>query len=158
MHITIIATGKLSEPCFRDGVQMYKNRLENWTTLESLEFPEQRGDASSDAKKALIVAKESEKVHAAIHSDAYVILLDVKGSMLSSEEFSTFINNCTINGPYHLVFVIGGPYGVSEALRAQAKRVISFSPMTFPHQMARLMLYEQLYRAFTIIRGVSYHK
>lgn len=158
MRITVFATGKLTEPCFYDGVQMYAKRLLVWTSVECVEFPEQRGDTSSDAARALLISKESQKVLAAIPSGAYTILLDPNGKMLSSEEFSAFLEKCEIEGPYHLVFVLGGPYGVSPDLRSKMQQVISFSPMTFPHQMARLMLYEQLYRAFSIIRGVSYHK
>ena len=158
MRITIFATGKLTEPCFYDGVQMYAKRLTVWTSIECLEFSEQRGDTSSDAGITLLISKESEKVLAAIPTGAYTILLDPKGKMLSSEEFSAFIEKCTIEGPYHLAFVLGGPHGVSAALRSKAQKIISFSPMTFPHQMARLILYEQLYRAFSIIQGVSYHK
>jgi len=158
MRITVFATGKLTEPCFYDGVQMYAKRLSVWTSVECVEFSEQRGDVSSDAGKALLISKESEKVLAAIPTGAYTILLDPNGKMLSSEELSAFLEKCEIEGPYHLAFVLGGPYGVSPALCSKMQRVISFSPMTFPHQMARLMLYEQLYRAFSIIRGVSYHK
>jgi 23S rRNA (pseudouridine1915-N3)-methyltransferase len=158
MRITIFATGKLTESCFYDGVQMYAKRLSSWTSVECVEFSEQRGDSSSDAGRSLLISKEGEKVLAAIPTDAYTILLDPKGKMLASEEFSAFIAKCEIEGPYHLVFVLGGPYGVSQVLRSKMQHIISFSPMTFPHQMARLMLYEQLYRAFSIIRGVSYHK
>jgi len=158
MRITIFATGKLTEPCFYDGVQMYAKRLAVWTSVECVEFPEQRGDMSSDAVRTLLISKESEKVLAAIPTSAYTILLDPRGKMLSSEEFSGFLEKCEIEGPYHLAFVLGGPHGVSPVLRSKMQQTISFSPMTFPHQMARLMLYEQLYRAFSIIRGASYHK
>jgi len=158
MRITIFATGKLTEPCFYDGVQMYAKRLAIWTSIECIEFSEQRGDASSDAGRMLLISKESEKVLAAIPTGAYTVLLDPKGKMLSSEEFSAFIEKCEIEGPYHLAFVLGGPHGVSPDLRSKMQKMISFSAMTFPHQMARLILYEQLYRAFSIIRGVPYHK
>ena len=158
MRITVLATGKLSEPCFYDGVQMYAKRLSSWTSVECIEFSEQHGDVSSDAGKALMVSKESERVAAAIPSSAYSILLDPHGKMLSSEAFSTFLGKCEIEGPYHIAFVLGGPYGVSSDLRSKMQQIISFSPMTFPHQMARLLLYEQLYRAFSMLRGVSYHK
>lgn len=158
MRITVLATGKLSEPCFCDGVQMYAKRLLAWTSIECIEFSEQRGDVSSDAARALLISKESEKVAAALPFGAYVILLDLRGKMLSSEDFSAFLGKCEIEGPYHIAFVLGGPYGVSPELRSKAHQVLSFSPMTFPHQMARLLLYEQLYRAFSILRGVSYHK
>jgi 23S rRNA (pseudouridine1915-N3)-methyltransferase len=158
MRITIFATGKLTEPCFYDGVQMYAKRLAVWTSVECFEFSEQRGDMSSDAGRTLLISKESEKVLAAIPTGVYTILLDPKGKMLSSEEFSAFLKKFEIEGPYHLVFVLGGPHGVSPAFRSKMQRIISFSQMTFPHQMARLILYEQLYRAFSIIRGVSYHK
>ena len=158
MHITVLATGKLSEPCFYDGVQMYAKRLSSWTSVECIEFSEQRGDASSDAGRALMISKESEKMVAAIPPSAYSILLDPQGKMLSSEDFSTFLGKCEIEGPYHIAFILGGPHGVSPDLRLKMQRIISFSPMTFPHQLARLLLYEQLYRAFSILRGVSYHK
>jgi 23S rRNA (pseudouridine1915-N3)-methyltransferase len=158
MRITIFATGKLTESCFYDGVQMYAKRLAVWTSVECVEFSEQRGDTSSDSGRSLLISKESEKVLAAIPKEAYTILLDPKGKMLSSEEFSAFLEKCEIEGPYHLVFVLGGPHGVSPCLRSKMQQIISFSQMTFPHQMARLILYEQLYRAFSIIRGVSYHK
>jgi 23S rRNA (pseudouridine1915-N3)-methyltransferase len=158
MRITVLATGKLSEPCFCDGVQMYAKRLLAWTSIECIEFSEQRGDVSSDAARAVLISKESEKVAAALPFGAYVILLDPRGKMLSSEDFSAFLGKCEIEGPYHIAFVLGGPYGVSPELRSKAHQVLSFSPMTFPHQMARLLLYEQLYRAFSILRGVSYHK
>jgi 23S rRNA (pseudouridine1915-N3)-methyltransferase len=137
---------------------MYAKRLSVWTSVECIEFSEQRGDASSDAARASLVSKESEKVLTAIPPGTYTILLDPNGKMLSSEEFSAFLEKCEVEGPYHLAFVLGGAYGVSPDLRSKMQRIISFSPMTFPHQMARLMLYEQLYRAFSIIRGVSYHK
>jgi 23S rRNA (pseudouridine1915-N3)-methyltransferase len=158
MRISILSTGKLTEPCFYDGVQMYAKRLSVWTSVESIEFSEQRGDVSSDAGRALLISKESEKVATAIPSGAYTILLDPNGKLLSSEDFSAFLGRCEIEGPYHIAFVLGGPYGVSPELRSKVQWVISFSPMTFPHQMARLILYEQLYRAFSILRGVPYHK
>ena len=158
MRITIFATGKLTEPCFYDGVQMYAKRLSAWVSIECIEFSEQRGDVSSDAGRALLISKESKKVAEAFPSDVYAILLDPHGKMLSSEDFSAFLGRCEIGGPYHVAFVLGGPYGVSSELRSKMQQIISFSPMTFPHQIARLLLYEQLYRAFSILRGVPYHK
>lgn len=154
MNIKIIAVQKHKDQYIQDGIAEYEKRLTAFGTLEwSFIKEEQAGDDIERTKK-----KEAERILAAIPSGYSVVALDVAGTKMSSEEFSAFIEQQRDFEGGRIAFVIGGPYGLGEEVLTVANKKISFSEMTMTHQMVRLFLVEQLYRAFTIIAGTDYHK
>ena len=158
VRIKIRAIGKIKEPFIRDAIADYAKRMSSYCQVECTEYPEAPVPDThpSTIEKACVC--EGEKLCSGIDSQDFVIVLDRVGKQVSSEGFAEVIKRCEVEGPYQLVFLIGGPHGLSEKCKKRADIIVSFSAMTFPHQVARLMLYEQLYRAFTIIRGLPYHR
>ena len=146
MKINISAIGRLKEKYLQDAVAEYVKRLKPFATLEIKEVPEQR-----------TVDDEGDKLLSSIPKDAWMCLLDVGGSELSSEQFAAKLETLMLDGNSQWTFVIGGAFGVSDKLRAAADFRLSLSRMTFTHQMTRVIVVEQLYRAFKIIRGEKYH-
>ncbi len=155
MKITLIFTGKTSETYLRDGIDIYTHRLKRYFPCEIIitgEYGKKKGSSVKRKKD-----RELEKLIKALNSHAYIILLDEKGEKFKSGEFAKFIDRTITGGYREIVFVTGGPYGFPDELYNKANQVISLSDMTFSHQMVRLILVEQLYRAMTIIRGEPYH-
>ena len=159
MKITILAAGKIKEKYFRDAVQEYKKRLGRYCRLEIIEVADEKPpDNASDAEEDLVRAKEGVRLKKYIKSDAYVIALAINGKQVSSEGFANKINSLGINGTSHIIFVIGGSIGLDDSILNMAACKLSFSEMTFPHQLMRVILLEQVYRAYRIINGEPYHK
>ena len=156
MNIKIIATGKLKEKYLKDGIDEFMKRLTPYASVEIVELPAVEIKDEHLVQKAL--KEEGDKVLSFIKPQAYVITLEIDGKMLSSEEFAQKIEMLTNDGISELVFVIGSSCGISSVVSERADFKLSFSKMTFLHQFARLMLIEQIYRAFKIIKHETYHK
>ncbi|MBO6236758.1 MAG: 23S rRNA (pseudouridine(1915)-N(3))-methyltransferase RlmH [Schwartzia sp.] len=158
MKITILAVGKLKEKYLRDGVAEYLKRLAPFAKVECVEIAEEKMPENfSPAEKEKTLAREGERLLARVPEGSELIVLDVAGEELSSEELAARLDDWMVGGASHLTFLIGGAFGLSPAVRKAAKLRLSFSRMTFTHQMVRMLLTEQIYRAFKIMRGEKYH-
>lgn len=158
MKITIISIGKISASFLKDGIDEYTKRIKPYGTLSFIELKEDKvGDKPSDAERQQAIEHEGEKILKYLKPNQYMYLLDLHGKMLSSETLAAQFADLALQGKSDIVFVIGGPFGVSQALREKAHRSLSLSPMTFTHQMVKLLLVEQIYRAFKINRNEPYH-
>ena len=155
MKITLLTIGKTEDKYLLEGLDIYLKRLKHYISFKILEIPELKGTKSLSREQQK--SKESELIFKNIHSSDHVILLDEKGQEFSSKQFSTFLNKKMVGGQQHLVFIVGGPYGFSEEIYLRSNEKISLSRMTYSHQMIRLLFTEQLYRAYTILKGEPYH-
>jgi 23S rRNA (pseudouridine1915-N3)-methyltransferase len=159
MNINIITVGKLKEKYLRDGIDEYRKRLTRYCTLEVTEVADEKAPENLSLKEEEIIkAKEGIAILKYIKENTYVIALAINGKNLSSVEFGELISELGINGNSNIAFVIGGSLGLSSSVLDRANFKLSFSKMTFPHQLMRLILTEQIYRAFRIINGEPYHK
>lgn len=159
MNITVISVGKLKEKYLRQAIEEYAKRLSRYCKLNIIELTDEQTPENASAKDEQIIKdKEGERILNNIKDSMYVIALDLKGKMLTSEEFSSFIDDCGVRGNSNLCFVIGGSLGISTNVIKRANYSLCFSKMTFPHQLFRVMLLEQIYRAFRISNGEPYHK
>ena len=159
MKITVVCVGKLKEKFFADGVEEYKKRLGRYAKIEKAVVADEKAPENlSIAEEEQVKAKEGEKILKKIPDDAFVVALCIDGKMLSSEELADFFEKKTVSGVSSIAFVIGGSLGLSKAVIDRADYKLSFSKMTFPHQLMRMILMEQVYRAFRIIKNEPYHK
>jgi len=159
MNITVVCIGKLKEKYWTDALQEYSKRLTKYCTLAINELKEEKApDNASAAEEMAVKEMEGKSILKQIKRDAYVIALEIQGKELTSEGLSEKIESLGIAGKSDLVFLIGGSLGLSEEVLARADFRLSFSKMTFPHQMMRVVLLEQIYRSFKIIRNEIYHK
>ena len=158
MKISIVCAGKIKEKYLKDGIAEFAKRLKPFTQLEFIEINEEKmKDNPSPAEKAAVLKTEGERLLKKVPAGSYLIVLDVIGKDISSEELSAKIDKLGLKGQIRITFLIGGAFGLSEQIRRRADERISFSRMTFTHQMIRLLLVEQIYRAFKISRGEKYH-
>lgn len=158
MKITVLCIGKLKASFLKDGVQEYLKRLTSYASVSILELNEERvGDKPNDADRRLAVEAEGERLLKRIKSEQFVFLLDVHGSIMSSEQLSEKLEELGVAGRSDIVFVIGGAFGVAQSLRERADVKLSFGKMTYTHQMIRMLLTEQIYRAFKIMKNEPYH-
>lgn len=158
MKITIACVGKIKEKYLTAGIEEFSKRLTPFCKLETLAINEERmPDNPSPAEKQQVLERETQRLLAIIPANSYVILLDVIGKQLSSPDLAAKLDELALAGNSHITFVIGGAFGYTDALRKSADLALSFSKMTFTHQMIRLLLIEQIYRAFKISRGEKYH-
>lgn len=159
MKITVIGVGKIKEPFLNKGIGEYKKRLGRHCKLEILEVADEKApDNLSKKEQEQVRRKEGERILGRLKEGMYVVALDIGGKALSSEELAKRMEQLGIQGQGHLAFVIGGSLGLSPEVLQKANFCLSFSPMTFPHQLMRLILLEQLFRSFKIIKGEPYHK
>ncbi|MBU3210295.1 23S rRNA (pseudouridine(1915)-N(3))-methyltransferase RlmH [Clostridium algidicarnis] len=159
MNITIISVGKVKEKYLRDAIEEYSKRLKRYCKLEIIEVSDEKTpDNASEKEEIQIKGKEGEAILRYIKDNAFVIALDLKGKTVSSEELANFISDLGTKGKSDLVFIIGGSLGLSQKVLERADYKLCFSKMTFPHQLFRVMLLEQIYRGFRIIKGEPYHK
>lgn len=159
MKITILTVGKIKEKYFTAAIAEYTKRLSRYCKLELIEVQDEKTpDKAPDAINRQIKEKEGERLLSNLKEDAYVIALAIQGKELSSEQLAQKMNQLTLNGKSHIIFMIGGSLGLSDAVLKRADYRLSFSPMTFPHQLMRVILLEQIYRAFKINAGEPYHK
>lgn len=159
MKITVIAVGKIKEKYFTLAAEEYTKRLSRYCKLELIEVPDEKTpDGASDALEDQIKRAEGERILKNIKDGAYVTALAIEGKMLTSEEFSEQIERLGVTGESHLVFIIGGSLGLHKEVLDRADYKLSFSKMTFPHQLMRVVLLEQIYRGYRILKGEPYHK
>jgi len=159
MNISIIAVGKLKERYLKEAVEEYSTRLSKYCRLEIIEVPDEKAPENlSPAQELMVKEKEGQAILRHVKEDTYAIALAIQGKQLSSENFAALINELGIKGRSSIAFIIGGSLGLSDEVLKRADYKLSFSPMTFPHQLMRVILLEQVYRGFRIIRGEPYHK
>lgn len=159
MKITIITVGKIKEKYFTDAIAEYSKRLSRYCKLEMIQVADEKTpDGASEALEAQIKDKEGERILSNLKDGSYVVALAIEGNMLDSEELAEKIEKWGVSGVSQIVFVIGGSLGLSKAVLSRADYKLSFSRMTFPHQLMRVILLEQIYRAYRIIQNEPYHK
>lgn len=159
MRIDIICVGKVKERYLRDAIDEYSKRLSRYCKLDILEVSDEKTpDHAPEAVETQIKEKEGERILKHIRQDAYVIALAIEGKMLSSEQLAARIENLGLRGTSHIQLVIGGSLGLDSRVLHRADMLLSFSPMTFPHQLMRVILLEQIYRAYKINAHEPYHK
>ena len=159
MKITCVVVGKIKEKYFTDAIKEYSKRLSRYCKLEIVELADEKTpDGASEAEEVAIREKEGERILKALKDDAYVIALAIEGKMLDSVELSQKIDRLGVSGTSHIAFVIGGSLGLAPAAMKRADYALSFSRMTFPHQLMRVVLLEQLYRSYRILKNEPYHK
>ena len=159
MKITVLCVGKVKEKFFTDAIKEYSKRLSRYCKLEIVEVADEKTpDGASDLVVSQIKDKEAERMEKYLPDSAYVIALAIEGKKLTSEKLAEKIDTLGITGTSHLVFLIGGSLGMSDRLLKRADYLLSFSDMTFPHQLMRVILLEQIYRSYRIIHGEPYHK
>jgi len=158
LQITIIAVGKIKEKYLTAGIDEYAKRLMPMAKLSIIELPDQRLPLNpSEAELKQIRDLEGQRIIAALPTDAYHIALDMRGQQLTSEQLSAKIDDLTLNGYSNIVFSIGGSIGLSDKIREKADLILSFGSLTYPHQLMRLILIEQIYRSLKISRHEPYH-
>lgn len=155
MKITLLVVGKTEDKYLIEGIEKYLNRLKHYIGFNLLIIPEIKN--TKNLSEAQQKSKEAELIHKQVNNLDTVILMDEKGKKYTSVAFSNYLNKQMIGSVQHLVFVIGGPYGFDESIYKRANGSMSLSDMTFSHQMVRLFFVEQLYRAFSILKGEPYH-
>ncbi len=159
MKISIICVGKLKEKYWNLAIDEYSKRLSKYIKLDIIEVPDGKApETMSLAEEEIVKKKEGERILKNIKDDAYCVALAIDGKNLSSEELADFVEKTALRGISHIVFVIGGSLGLSKDVLNRANYYLSFSKMTFPHQMMRVILLEQIYRAIKINRNEPYHK
>lgn len=159
MKITLITVGKIKEKYFTDAIAEYAKRLSRYTKLEIVEVPDEKTpDGASETLENQIKDKEGEKILFKIPEGAYVVALAIEGKMLDSEELADKMEKWNVSGISHVVFIIGGSLGLAQKVLNRADFKLSFSKMTFPHQLMRVILLEQIYRSFRIRNNEPYHK
>lgn len=159
MKITIVTVGKIKEKYLRDAIGEYSKRLSKYCKLEIVEVADEKTpDNASETMEKIIRDKEAERILKYVREDAYVVTLEIGGKMLDSVEFSRKLENLGIQGKSHILFIIGGSIGLGEAVLKRSDFALSFSKMTFPHQLMRVILLEQIYRGYRIMAGEPYHK
>ena len=159
MKISIICVGKVKEKFYRDAILEYTKRLSRYCKLDIIEVADEKTEeAASETEIRQVKEKEGERILKSIKDDAYVICLCIDGKQLDSEELAEKIEKLGVQGTSHIYLVIGGSLGLSDAVVRRADFKLSFSKMTFPHQLMRVILLEQIYRAYRIINNEPYHK
>lgn len=159
MKITLVCVGKLKEKFYRDAVAEYAKRLGKYCKLEILEVSDEKTpEGASALQEEKVLEKEAARISEKLREDAFVCTLEITGRKMSSEALAEWMEQTTVRGTSHIIFVIGGSLGLHSSVRKRADLALSFSDMTFPHQLMRVILCEQIYRAFRIINGEPYHK
>ncbi len=159
LSMTVLCVGKLKESYWRDACAEYQKRLGNYCRAQVIEVAEERiSDNPSASQISATIEAEGKRLLSHISADSMVVALCIEGKEMDSAHLSQLIQNAAVGGTSRIVFVIGGSWGLSDAVKARADVRLSMSPMTFPHQLARVMVLEQIYRAFQIAAGGKYHK
>lgn len=159
MKITILTVGKIKEKYLRDAIAEYSKRLSRYAKLEIIEVADEKTpDSASETVETNIKNKEAERLLKYIRDDAYLITLEIKGKQLTSEELAQKIDTLGVQGTSHIIFAIGGSLGLGEEVLKRSNYALSFSKMTFPHQLMRVILLEQIYRSYRIMTNQPYHK
>jgi 23S rRNA (pseudouridine1915-N3)-methyltransferase len=156
VHLTLVAVGKASEPFVQEGCSAYGEKIRRYTDLAVILVREEKIPAQG--KREYILRAEGRRIREKLPAEGLRVALDEKGRLWNSPSFALFLKKEMESGRKHLTFIVGGPYGIEEALRKEASLCLALSPMTLTHGMARMILLEQIYRAFTLMRGEPYHK
>ena len=158
-HIKLVCVGRIKEKFMKDGIDEYVKRLGRYAKVEIIEVADEKtADGATDAENALVKEKEGERILSHIKDTDHVCALAIDGKMYDSEGLADHLDKLYVSGISDIAFVIGGSLGLSDAVMKRADEKLSFSKMTFPHQLMRVVLLEQIYRAFRIIRDEPYHK
>lgn len=159
MKITILCAGKLKEKYFADAVNEYLKRIKPYSNIEIIEVPDEKAPDKLSAREIEIIkSKEGERLEKHMNQDAYKIALAIDGASMSSEKLAERMGNLMANGTPNFIFIIGGSLGLSNRITEKCDFKLSFSAMTFPHQLMRVILLEQIYRTFKIMNNEPYHK
>lgn len=159
MKITLITVGKIKEKFYTDAISEYSKRLSRYCKLDIVQVADEKTpDGASELQERQIREKEGERILAQIRDGSYVIALAIEGEMLDSVGLAEKIDRLGVSGQSQIVFIIGGSLGLSDAVMRRADYKLSFSKMTFPHQLMRVILLEQIYRSYRIVHGEPYHK
>lgn len=159
MKITLVTVGKIKEKYLEAAIAEYSKRLSRYCKLEIVQVADEKTpDNASEVVEKQIKEKEGERILFHIKDGAYVVALAIDGKQLSSEELADFVEGLGVKGESHIQFVIGGSLGLADSVLKRADYKLSFSRMTFPHQLMRVILLEQIYRSYRIISGAPYHK
>lgn len=159
MNIDIIAVGKLKEKYLKEGIKEYQKRLSPYCKLRIIEVGEQKAPENlSEKEKAMVLKQEGDYILQKLRPSSFVIPLCIEGKSISSEGMAEKLSELVVSGRPHITFIIGGSLGLSDQVKARADLPLSFSKFTFPHQLMRLVIVEQIYRWFKIMRGEPYHK
>lgn len=160
MNIKLICVGKLSEKFFKDAVYEYQKRISGFSKIEIIEVSEEKtsNQNPSNAEIGIILKKEGNRILEKISDNEFVITLEILGKMIDSETFASLLDEKMKNGTSRFVFVIGGSYGMSDEVKNRSNYKLSFSKFTFAHQLFRVVLLEQIFRAFKIMNNHIYHK
>jgi 23S rRNA (pseudouridine1915-N3)-methyltransferase len=159
LNISLITVGKVKEKYLRDAIDEYTKRLSRYCKLEIIEVPDEKTpDNASEKEELIIKEKEGELILKHVKDNMFVITLEILGKQPSSEELAAQIKDLGVKGESNIAFAIGGSLGLAKSVQQRSNYKMSFSKMTFPHQLFRVMLLEQVYRAFRIINGEPYHK
>ncbi|WP_144513422.1 23S rRNA (pseudouridine(1915)-N(3))-methyltransferase RlmH [Bacillus sp. FJAT-22090] len=159
MNIQIVSVGKLKEKYLKLGIEEYTKRLGAYTKIDIIEVPDEKAPENlSEADMEIVKKKEGDRILAKIGADTYVIALAIEGKMKSSEQLASDLESLMTYGRSKIAFIIGGSLGLHEDVMKRSDEKLSFSKMTLPHQLMKLVLVEQIYRAFRIIKGEPYHK
>ena len=159
MKIKLVTVGKLKEKYLKDGIAEYAKRLGRFCKLEIVELADEKTpDKASELENQQILEKEGNRILAKVSEREFVVALAIEGKQFPSEEFSSILRDITVRGFSDITFVIGGSLGLSPAVKKRANLLMSFGKLTLPHQLMRLVLVEQIYRAFMIQQGSPYHK
>lgn len=159
MKISVITVGKIKEKYLKDAIAEYSKRLSKYCKLEIVEVADEKTpDNASETVGTMIRAKEGERILKHVKDDAYVVTLEIQGKQVTSEELAEKIDKLGIQGVSHITFIIGGSIGLGKEVLSRSDYALSFSKMTFPHQLMRVILLEQIYRSYRIIHGEPYHK
>jgi len=156
VKLRLVCVGKVAEPSLRAGVEEFAARIGRYLPLMVVELKEEKGGGKKGDPRYLR-EREGERILEKVPAGAYVVVLDERGDAFTSEEFSALLGRHMVQGTPEMTLIIGGPYGLSEAVRRRADLLLSLSSMTFTHQMARFFLLEQIYRGLTILRNEPYH-
>ena len=159
MKVKLICVGKLKENYLKDGISEYQKRLSRFCQFEVIELADEKTpDKARDAENQMIMAKEAQRIEKKIGQRDFVVVLAIEGKQFPSETFSQLISETTVKGYSDITFIIGGSLGLDPRIKKRANVLMSFGLLTLPHQLMRLVLIEQIYRAFLIAQGSSYHK
>ncbi len=159
MNINIVCVGKIKEKYLKLGIDEFKKRLSKYCKLDVIELDDEKAPENlSDKEMLMIKDKEGKKILSKVKANSYAIALAIDGKNLSSEELADTMSKLAVRGNSHITFIIGGSLGLSDEVLSRADYKLSFSKMTFPHQLMRLILLEQVYRAYRINNGEPYHK
>lgn len=159
INLILICVGKIKESYLSDGIAEFEKRLSRFAKLETAEIPDERiPDAPSETEKRQVLEAEGQKILAKIPKEAHIVTLEITGKAMTSPELAEYLDKTATYGSSTIVFIIGGSLGLSPSVKARSDQALSFSKLTFPHQLMRLILLEQLYRSFSILNHTAYHK